>query len=356
MSTDSVPFDQGLTRPGSPEKQRVLIVCTGNSCRSQLAEALWRTHWGEEWEVHSAGSDPTGSVHPAVLEVLAEGQIDSTSLRSDPIDRYLDAHFDLVITVCDDAKNQCPHLRSTQTLHWPFPDPAAFADDAANSESLSVFRAARDAIESRILRFQKAQVDAKTLSDWFLQSLAQLPGEISEERASAFRSLSAVIAAELAIEGEVWNQIPQWIAERFESFGWDWNGFYLLRGHTPHRRLQLAAAAGPPVCATIEEQPGGIGSSGMCFDAVYAGVPLAAQDVKSWSGYVSCDGESGLETVSGLVVPIRRGGTASRQDVLAVWDLDSTQPLEPADPLLMGSLLQQLSTMVPLPRGQWGEE
>ncbi len=104
---------------------------------------------------------------------------------------------------------------------------------------------------------------------------------------------------------------------------------------------ERAAAAGPPVCHTMEGS-GGVGTSGMCFDALLMNQTLVAAEVKRWPGYVSCDGESGLETRSGIVCPIR----GARATPLAVWDLDSTQEAEPEDPPFFDRLLATLSALL----------
>ena len=87
---------------------RVLILCTGNSCRSQMAEGLWRQLGGKAWEVYSAGSNPAGYVHPRAIEVMREIGLDISGQESKSLDRFRDEPFDLVITVCDRARESCP--------------------------------------------------------------------------------------------------------------------------------------------------------------------------------------------------------------------------------------------------------
>ncbi len=328
--------------------RRVLILCTGNSCRSALAEALWRHHWGDAWEVRSAGTAPTGTVHPLVPEVLAERDIDPSGLVSEPLDVFRSESFDLIITVCDQARKSCPSPQNgTRILHWPFPDPAAFAEGVPKSEALSVFRTARDAIEDRILNYRIALERAAALGAWLRQVHDQLPTPPTPERSGAFFDLVASITRLVEADAPLWDELPAQIAARYGDFGWAWNGFYRLRGVEPHRQLVLASAAGPPVCATIDESEGGIGVSGMCFDAIYAEHPLVAGDVKRWAGYVTCDGESGLGTVAGIAVPILVRGRP-----VAVWDLDSTEPLDSTDLTLFGALFGQLPHIVPPPK-EW---
>ena len=326
--------------------RRVLILCTGNSCRSALAEALWRHHWGDRWEVRSAGTAPTGNVHPLVPEVLAERDIDPSGLVSEPLDRFDHEAFDLIITVCDQARESCPSPQNgTRILHWPFPDPAEYAEGATTREALKVFRTARDAIEDRILRYRTAIDRVAEGAQWLRQVHGQLAVSPSSQRSEAFLGLVDDIEKTVTADRSVWEELPALIAARYEPFGWEWNGFYQLRGTAPNRQLVLAAAAGPPVCASIDEQEGGVGASGMCFDAIHVGHALVAGDVKEWPGYVACDGESGLETVAGIAIPVRRG-----ERTALVWDLDSTQPLDPSDGPLFAALFARLPLVQPLAR------
>lgn len=131
--------------------KRVLILCTGNSCRSQLAEALWRHEAQGGWEVFSAGTAPKG-VHPLTIRVLDEIAVPTQGLRSKHVNEIDLSGLDLVITVCDSAREACPVLPgSPQTLHWPFQDPAAAA--GSDEEVLAVFRRIRDEIHNRIREF-----------------------------------------------------------------------------------------------------------------------------------------------------------------------------------------------------------
>lgn len=133
-------------------KKRVLILCTGNCCRSQMAEALWRHHGGGSWEVFSAGSHPAGFVHPRAIEVMEEMQLDLSGQTSKSVEQFADESFDLVVTVCDRAKRACPTFPgAARTEHWPFPDPVDAA--GSNEEVLAAFRDVRDAIAKRISEF-----------------------------------------------------------------------------------------------------------------------------------------------------------------------------------------------------------
>ncbi|MDA0284715.1 MAG: arsenate reductase ArsC [Planctomycetota bacterium] len=129
--------------------QRVLILCTGNSCRSQMAEALWETLGQGEWQSESAGSKPSGYVHPLAIRAMQELDIDISANQSKLLDQFRNQEFDLVVTVCDNAKDSCPVFRGAkQTLHWPFDDPA----DATGTEEeqMVFFRRVRDEIRNRI--------------------------------------------------------------------------------------------------------------------------------------------------------------------------------------------------------------
>lgn len=108
----------------APDKIRVLFVCTGNSARSVMAEALLRHEGGDAFEVHSAGTHPRG-INPLTLRVLADAGIDASWARSKSVDEYLGQSFDYVITVCDDARQACPVFPGVhETLHWSHEDPA----------------------------------------------------------------------------------------------------------------------------------------------------------------------------------------------------------------------------------------
>ena len=131
------------------QPKQVLILCTGNSCRSQMAEVIWNDLGQGDWVAQSAGSKPSGYVHELALVALRELDLPIEGLSSKNSDQFLETPFDLVVTVCDNAKDACPVWPSAkQILHWPFEDPA----DATGSddEKLAVFRKVRDQIKSRI--------------------------------------------------------------------------------------------------------------------------------------------------------------------------------------------------------------
>lgn len=133
------------------EKKRVLILCTGNSARSQMAEGLLRHDGGDRFAAFSAGTKP-GSVRPEAVAAMREVGIDISAHRSKSVDEMLGEKFDYVITVCDNARESCPVFPAqTMRLHWSFDDPAvATGDEAAR---LTVFRRVRDEIRARLRQF-----------------------------------------------------------------------------------------------------------------------------------------------------------------------------------------------------------
>ncbi len=133
-------------------KKRVLILCTGNSCRSQIAEGWWRKLGGDKWDVFSAGSKPVGFVHPLAVEAMREVDVDLSAQSSKHVDEFAGQPFDLVITVCDSAREACPTLPGAErTEHWLFDDPAAAA--GTSGEVLVAFQQVCDQIRDRIASF-----------------------------------------------------------------------------------------------------------------------------------------------------------------------------------------------------------
>lgn len=126
----------------------VLFLCTGNSCRSQMAEGWLKHLGGHDYRVSSAGTNPTG-VNTLAIGVMAEAGVDISEQTSDDIDRYLNEPLDLLITVCDRAKASCPTFpRNIETLNWRFEDPAQA--QGSEKERLIVFRRVRDEIKAHI--------------------------------------------------------------------------------------------------------------------------------------------------------------------------------------------------------------
>ena len=136
------------------DRKRVLILCTGNSARSQMAEALLRQMAGDLFDVASAGVSPT-HVRPEAVAAMREIGIDISHHRSKSVDEFANQEFDYVITVCDNANEQCPVFPGkTKRIHWSFDDPAAAEGDEATR--LSVFRRVRDEIRDRLRLFAAA--------------------------------------------------------------------------------------------------------------------------------------------------------------------------------------------------------
>ncbi|MFZ6029272.1 MAG: arsenate reductase ArsC [Chloroflexota bacterium] len=129
-------------------KKKVLFLCTGNSCRSQLAEAIVNARLADVWEAASAGTKPAGYVHPKAIAALAEIGIQHAG-RSKLADEFRSADFDLVITVCDSAAEECPvWLGKGKRMHYSFPDPARAS--GTDEEMMAAFRAVRDDIARQI--------------------------------------------------------------------------------------------------------------------------------------------------------------------------------------------------------------
>lgn len=136
------------------ERKRVLILCTGNSARSQMAEGLLRHLAGDRFEVESAGVSPT-QVRPEAITVMREIGIDISQHRSKSVDEFSGQEFDYVITVCDNANEQCPVFpANTQRIHWSFEDPAATEGD--EQTRVADFRRVRDQIRQRLRQFVEA--------------------------------------------------------------------------------------------------------------------------------------------------------------------------------------------------------
>lgn len=140
-------------------KPTVLILCTGNSCRSHLAEGLLRSMAGDLFEVHSAGSKPVGYVHPLAIRVMQEIGIDISGHRSKSMNEFLHTPVETVITVCGGADQACPIFPGqVNRHHWPFDDPAHATGTEA--EKLAVFRRVRDEIRRRFEAYAAGRRDA----------------------------------------------------------------------------------------------------------------------------------------------------------------------------------------------------
>lgn len=130
-------------------KKRALFLCTGNSARSQMSEGLVNALFGERWEAYSAGTAPSGQVHPLAIEAMRELDIDITSHSSKSTAVFQGQPFDLVVTVCDNAAKNCPlWLGGGRVIHMGFPDPAAV--EGSSVQRLDVFRSVRNQILHRL--------------------------------------------------------------------------------------------------------------------------------------------------------------------------------------------------------------
>jgi len=136
-------------------QKKILFICTGNSCRSQLAEALTNQDHSPAWKAFSAGTRPAQVVHPTALQVLREVGIDHKG-TSKGMDGFLECEFDLVVTVCAEADRECPNWPgSGERVHFPYPDPSEVKGNSR--EVLQAFRNVRDQIRSDLRRI---------LADW----------------------------------------------------------------------------------------------------------------------------------------------------------------------------------------------
>jgi arsenate reductase len=146
----------------SDSKPLVLILCTGNSCRSQMAEALLRRSAGDVLRVESAGSKPSGYVHPLAIKAIEEVGLDLSNGRSKSLDEFLDQDVETVITVCGNADQACPIFPGqVRRYHWPFFDPADA--EGSEEEQREVFRQVRDEIDRIFSAYGHGRKDA--LSD-----------------------------------------------------------------------------------------------------------------------------------------------------------------------------------------------
>ena len=138
-------------------KKKILILCTGNSCRSQMAEGFLKS-FDPELEVYSAGTHPSSQVHPKAVQVMAETGIDISDGKPENVDKYLDHSFDYVITVCDNAKETCPMFLGDvkEQLHIGFEDPAEVV--GTEEKVLAEFRRIRDEIKEDFSQFYNTKI------------------------------------------------------------------------------------------------------------------------------------------------------------------------------------------------------
>lgn len=144
------------------QKPVVLILCTGNSCRSHLAEGFLRHFAGDILDVQSAGSKPSGYVHPLSIKVMGEAGIDISKHRSKHLNEFLNANVETVITVCGNADQACPVFPGqVNRHHWPFDDPARA--EGSEAEILKTFRRVRDEIKAVFQAYADGRKDAQRL-------------------------------------------------------------------------------------------------------------------------------------------------------------------------------------------------
>ena len=130
-------------------KKKVLLLCTGNSCRSQMAEGIVNSDLSKNWRAFSAGTQPAGYIHPMAIQAMTELGIDISKNMSKSTEEFLTKKFDVVVTVCDDAAEECPvWLREGEVVHISFPDPASAI--GTYEEKMAIFRTVRDDIRRRI--------------------------------------------------------------------------------------------------------------------------------------------------------------------------------------------------------------
>lgn len=136
-------------------KRCVLFLCTGNSGRSQMAEGLVNAFLGDQYEAYSAGTAPSGNVHPLAVQVMREIGVDISHHRSKSADEFRNVAFDLVVTVCDDAAENCPvWLGKGHKTHQGFPDPAR--SRGSDEKIVSAFRDVRDRMRAQVLEYLRA--------------------------------------------------------------------------------------------------------------------------------------------------------------------------------------------------------
>lgn len=129
-------------------KKKIIFICTGNSCRSQMAEGLMRNAIGENFDVLSAGSNPS-KVHPAAIKVMKEWDIDINNQKSESVNDYLEQNIEIIITVCEKANQVCPNFPNGRTrIHWNIKDP--FHSWDSEERDLAPYRIARNEIKKKI--------------------------------------------------------------------------------------------------------------------------------------------------------------------------------------------------------------
>ena len=138
-----------------PKKEKIIFICTGNACRSQIAEGVMRKLAGDKFDVFSAGSHPS-LVHPMSIKVMKEIGIDITAHNSDPISKFLSKNINIVVTVCDNADKICPVFPGkVERIHWSIKDP--FKGWNSHPDDLVNFRKTREDLTARIKNLIKSR-------------------------------------------------------------------------------------------------------------------------------------------------------------------------------------------------------
>ena len=140
----------------SIDKKRVLILCTGNSCRSQMAEGIVNAYLGEDWQAFSAGTAPSGLVHPLAIQAMAEIDIDISQGATESVEIYRELRPDLVVTVCDNAAQNCPvWIGNEEVTHMPFDDPTKVV--GSDSDRISACRHVRNLMRDKLLTYLQSR-------------------------------------------------------------------------------------------------------------------------------------------------------------------------------------------------------
>lgn len=166
---NEVLIDDQETDPKEEEmtdkRKRVLILCSGNSCRSQMAEAIVNHDLAREWIAFSAGSKPSGFIHPIALQVIADAGIDYNGY-SKSVDEFKDQEFDMVITLCDAAREACPlWLKQGKIVHLGFADPALF--EGTDEQKYPVFKETFEAIRVTVVNYLSDYDEVEGIEDSF---------------------------------------------------------------------------------------------------------------------------------------------------------------------------------------------
>ena len=138
------------------DRQHVLILCTGNSCRSQMAEGMVNHFLGGRWQAYSAGSAPSGTVHPLAIRAMTELEIDISDGVSESVEAYRELRPNLVITVCDNAAQNCPvWVGKGNVTHMPFDDPTDM--NGSDEERMAACRRVRDQMRDELLDYLRGR-------------------------------------------------------------------------------------------------------------------------------------------------------------------------------------------------------